>query len=104
MIYNLAKIESSITGENKNTTLNHLRQQLGTLLHRSNARALLRRCTPICDATTSGLLYTATAVQSANAEEDFRSYFILFYHRDQLCWRMVCRIETLREFPSILMG
>ena len=47
VLYNLAKIKSTITGETKNTVLNHLYQHLGILLHRENSRSILRRCAPI---------------------------------------------------------
>ena len=42
----LAKHKSNATGEAKNTILRQLLQHMGILLHRANARAVLRRCAP----------------------------------------------------------
>ena len=42
----LAKDKSNATGETKNMILRQLFQHLGILLHRANARAVLRRCMP----------------------------------------------------------
>ena len=42
----LAKDKFNATGEAKNTILRQLYQHLGILLHRANARAVLRRCMP----------------------------------------------------------
>ena len=39
----LAKHKSSLTGEPNSTTAMHLLQSLGLILHRENARAILRR-------------------------------------------------------------
>ena len=46
VFYNLAKAKSAISGETKNTILHQLHQNLGILLHRCNARSVLRRCAP----------------------------------------------------------
>ena len=42
----LAKTKSNFSGEAKNTIVRQLYQHLGILLHRANARAVLRRCAP----------------------------------------------------------
>ena len=39
----LAKVKSTLTGESREVSLHHLHQGLGTLLHRENARAVLKR-------------------------------------------------------------
>ena len=39
----LAKVKSSVSGELRNITLQHMYQSLGVILHRENARAIHRR-------------------------------------------------------------
>ena len=62
VLHNLAQTKSSITGENKNTVLNHLYQLLGIQFHRENARAILRRCAPT-PAIAPSLLAAAAELQ-----------------------------------------
>ena len=62
MFYSLAKTKSSTTGEAKNTILRQLYQDLGILLHRANARAILHRCVPH-NADTYPVLAAAAELQ-----------------------------------------
>ena len=39
----LANIKSTLTGESREVSLHHLHQGLGVILHRENARAVLKR-------------------------------------------------------------
>ena len=39
----LANTKSTLTGESREVSLHHLHQGLGTLLHRENAQAVLKR-------------------------------------------------------------
>ena len=39
----LANTKSTLTGESREVFLHHLHQVLGTILHRENARAILKR-------------------------------------------------------------
>ena len=63
----LAKTKSLMTGEPKNKILSHLYQSLGLIIHRENARAILRRCSVTPEARQ--ILSTAALLQSAAAED-----------------------------------
>ena len=63
----IAKTKSLITGERKNQTLTHLLQNLGIILHRENARAILRRCAAFTH-TSPSILAAAATLQSSAAE------------------------------------
>ena len=67
VFYELAKTKSLITGERKNQTLTHLLQNLGIILHRENARAILRRCAAFTH-TSPSILAAAATLQSSAAE------------------------------------
>ena len=58
----LAKFKASVSGELRNTTLNHFHQSLGITLHRENARAIHRRSATNCNHLA--LLSTAATLQS----------------------------------------
>ena len=64
----IAKTKSQLTGESKNKVLTQIHQNLGTILHRENARAVLRRCT-ITSADAAQVLASAAILQSAAAEQ-----------------------------------
>ena len=60
----LAKLKSSISGDRKSTSLSQLYQSLGIILHRENARAVLRR-SPAFDCNLSlHTLASAANIQS----------------------------------------
>ena len=63
----LAKTKSLMTGEPKNKIFSHFYQSLGLIIHKENARAILRRCS----VTPEGrqVLSTAALLQSAAAED-----------------------------------
>ena len=63
----LAKTKSLMTGEPKNKILSHLFQSLGLIIHKENARAILRRCSVTPEARQ--ILSTAALLQSAAAED-----------------------------------
>ena len=44
VFFELAKTKSLMTGEPKNKILSHFYQSLGLIIHKENARAILRRC------------------------------------------------------------
>ena len=67
MFYELAKAKSMITGERKNTVLSNLYQNLGIILHRENARSILRRCC-VTPPAAAQILATAAVLQSMEAE------------------------------------
>jgi hypothetical protein len=63
----LAKTKSLITGESKNKILSQFYQTTGTIIHKENARAILRRCSVTPEARQ--ILSTAALLQSAAAED-----------------------------------
>jgi hypothetical protein len=64
----LAKTKAMCTGESESTVANQLYQNLGLILHRENARAILRRaCDP--SAVQDSILNTASFLQSAASEQ-----------------------------------
>ena len=67
VFYELAKAKSLLSGELKNQVLSQLYQNLGIILHRENARSILRRCCVIAPAAPQ-ILATAAALQSIEAE------------------------------------
>ncbi len=67
VFYELAKAKSMLTGEPKNTVLSQLYQNLGIVLHRKNARSILRRCCATLPAAAQ-MLATAAVLQSTEAE------------------------------------
>ena len=64
----LAKTKSLISGESKNKILSQFYQTTGTIIHRENARAILRRCTAVFPEARQ-ILATAALLQSAAAED-----------------------------------
>ena len=64
MFHELAKIKSTTSGEPRNTTLTHFYMNLGTILHRENAKAILRRHAVFVD--TAPLLNAATEARSTS--------------------------------------
>ena len=110
VFYDFAKTKATLTGETTNIALNHIYQNLGIRFHRENARAILRRCAPV--PIDASILLAATTLSVQDADPNTLSQIAsalqhlrtIAFPRVQLCWQMVCRIETLREFPSILMG
>ena len=64
----LAKVKSSITGERESIIAGQLYQSLGLILHRENARAILRRGAPAAS-IDHHVLAAATTLQSAAAEQ-----------------------------------
>ena len=70
VFYELAKAKSLLSGELKNQVLSQLYQNLGIILHRENARSILRRCCVIAPAAPQ-ILATAAALQSIEAETAF---------------------------------
>jgi len=66
VFFELAKTKSLISGESKNKILSQFYQTTGTIIHRENARAILRRCTPVFPEARQ-LLATAALLQSAAA-------------------------------------
>ena len=67
VFYNLAKAKTSLTGETKNTHLSQLYQSLGFILHRENARSILRRCV-VSTPTALNLLAAAATLESSAAD------------------------------------
>ena len=63
----LAKTKSLITGESKNKILSHFHRTTGTIIHKENARAILRRCSVTPEALQ--ILWTAVLLQSVAAED-----------------------------------
>ena len=60
----LAKNKACVSGELKNTTLAHLYQSLGIILHRENARSILRRSSTRANHMLPSLLTAAAELQS----------------------------------------
>ncbi len=67
VFYELAKSKSMLSGELKNQALSQLYQNLGIILHRENARSILRRCCATSPAAAQTLA-TAAFLQSSDAE------------------------------------
>ena len=67
VFYELAKTKSMLSGELKNQVLSQMYQNLGIILHRENARSILRRCCAMAPAA-SQILATAATLQSMEAE------------------------------------
>ena len=61
----LAKYKSSMTGESSSITATHLLQSLGLILHRENARAILRRSHDNIDSNFRELLAASAACNSS---------------------------------------
>ena len=64
----LAKTKSLLTGDSINTTLTQIHQNLQLVLHKENARALLRRCA-LTTPDAAQVLTSAALFQSAAAEQ-----------------------------------
>ena len=64
----LAKTKALCTGESESTVAEQLYQSLGLILHRENARAILRRSGDPA-AVQGSVLSTATFLQSAASEQ-----------------------------------
>ena len=62
-----AKTKSLMTGEPENKILSHFYQSLGLIIHKVNARAILRRCSVTPEVRQ--ILSTAALLQSAAAED-----------------------------------
>ena len=60
----LAKTKAMLTGEQSSTIANRLLQRLGLILHRENARAILRRFPNIIDRDCQDLLAASVACGS----------------------------------------
>ena len=67
IFFHLAKEKSMFTGENEKKLLLELHQLLGIILHRENARAVLRRLRGR-SFDTQGILTAAATLQAAAAE------------------------------------
>ena len=61
----LAKYKSSMTGESSSITATYLLQSLGLILHKENARAILRRSHSNIDSDISELLAASAAFSSS---------------------------------------
>ena len=64
----LANTKSLLTGESINTTLTQIHPNLQPILHKENARALLRRCA-LSSPDASQVLASASLFQSAAVEQ-----------------------------------
>ena len=64
----LAKTKSLLTGDSMNTTLTQIHQNLQLILHKENARSLLRRCA-LTSPDATQVLASAALFQSAAAEQ-----------------------------------
>ena len=65
----LAKAKALITGEPVDMLLGQLRERLGIVLHRENARAILKR-SQAHSVASSAILAAAVTLQSAAGPED----------------------------------
>ena len=68
VLYELAKAKSLVTGEHKSLVLSQLHQSLGAVLHRENARSILRRCCVSVEAAPPTCLTAAATLQSPAAD------------------------------------
>ena len=67
VFYELAKTKSMLSSKLKDQVLSQIYQNLGIILHRENARSILRRCCATASAA-SQILATAATLQSMEAE------------------------------------
>ena len=65
----IAKTKSNLTGDSKNRILGQIHQNLGIILHRENARALLRRCAFMQGQLPTEVLSSAALLQGAVTDE-----------------------------------
>ena len=63
----LANTKSTLTGESRDVTLQHLHQGLGIILHRENARAVLKRFRSFTH-NLEDIMAAATTLAAANTE------------------------------------
>ena len=68
-ILEIAKTKSNLTGDSKNRILGQIHQNLGIILHRENARALLRRCAFMQGQLPTEVLSSAALLQGAVTDE-----------------------------------
>ena len=65
----IAKTTSNLIGDSKNRILGQIHQNLGVILHRENARALLRRCAFMQGQPPAEVLSSAALLQGAITDE-----------------------------------
>ena len=68
VFYELAKRKASLTGELKNNALKQLHQNLGIILHRENARSILRRSIVITTSLAAQVIDSVSLLQGNEAE------------------------------------
>ena len=67
----LAKVKSLYTGESQDRVQQQLLECLSVILHRENARAVLKR-SAVCSLASDGILAAATTLQADSADFQFQ--------------------------------